>query len=430
MNPGDLVEVAVERPAHGGFGVGTTTQDSRICLVQGGIPGDVLRVRLTRAKKTFYQGEIAEVLRPAEARVEQRCEAAKRGAGCCDFGTVHPVAELALKVSIVKDQLRRLARDAKLPDSGCEPHELPPHTGWRTRWRLGVDSEGRAGLRQQGGTRVVWEHQCVQAPDGLLDGIVGAGAQRFTPGSEVLVALGGDGVRTVCQVRKAPRGRRSERAYQHIEGPELVSESVLGVRYRLPAAAFWQAHRAAPAAYVTLAAEWLSSALHSTSGSGVGWDLYGGVGLFVPPLIDALRTATAPNLTAVHSVETSPTAARDGQRALRDLPVQFHRADVARLVGSLPAPQAVVLDPPRQGAGVGVISAVAAAGPRAILHVGCDPATFARDFGCWYEHGYVCTRLAVVNAFPGTHHSESFGLFEPIHLGYEGHKAALSRNGG
>ena len=64
------------------------------------------------------------------------------------------------------------------------------------------------------------------------------------------------------------------------------------------------------------------------------------------------------------------------------------------------------------------------------IHAQCDPATFARDFGCWYEHGYVCTRLAVVNAFPGTHHSESFGLFEPIHLGYEGHKAALSRNGG
>ena len=39
----------------------------------------------------------------------------------------------------------------------------------------------------------------------------------------------------------------------------------------------------------------------------------------------------------------------------------------------------VVLDPPRSGAGAAVVRAIAAAGPRAVAYVACDPAAFARD---------------------------------------------------
>ena len=53
-----------------------------------------------------------------------------------------------------------------------------------------------------------------------------------------------------------------------------------------------------------------------------------------------------------------------------------------------------------------VVAGVAKQNPERVIHVGCDPATFSRDVAAWGEAGYRLTRLAVLNAFPGTHHFE------------------------
>ena len=73
----------------------------------------------------------------------------------------------------------------------------------------------------------------------------------------------------------------------------------------------------------------------------------------------------------------------------------------------------MVLDPPRTGAGEQVIRAVAEAKPQAVVHVGCDPATFARDLSLWHSAGYKPEKMALINAFPGTHHFEVIALITP-----------------
>ena len=93
--------------------------------------------------------------------------------------------------------------------------------------------------------------------------------------------------------------------------------------------------------------------------------------------------------------------------------MEFRTATVEEVAAQLPKPVSVILDPPRTGAGADVIAAVAVAEPRKVLHVGCDPATFARDLAAWSEHGYRLQRLAMVNAFPGTHHFETLALLVP-----------------
>ncbi|HHU44691.1 MAG TPA: RNA methyltransferase, partial [Actinomycetales bacterium] len=73
----------------------------------------------------------------------------------------------------------------------------------------------------------------------------------------------------------------------------------------------------------------------------------------------------------------------------------------------------VVLDPPRTGAGAAIVRAIATARPGAVLHIGCDPATFARDARAWADNGYRIESLEVVDAFPGTHHLETIALLAP-----------------
>ena len=444
---GETIRLTVERMAHGGEGIAHAA-DGRTIFVAGAYPGDTVDAELTQLKKRFGRAQLVDVVEAGPLRVESSCPAAAAGAGCCDFATLDPEAELGLKAEVMLDQLRRLGKLTDLPDP--QLIDVQPRRGWRTRVRLGVDAQGRAGLRKRGSHDLVTDVACTQLAPGLVDGLVGPGAQRFTPGSEVIAVLDADGVRHVVETAKPPRGQRVERVERVLEGSGTVRETADGHDFRFPATAFWQAHTAAPDAYAKLVRNWLSVAdvdgayadLPYPDSKRVAWDLYGGVGVFVPALAETLAT-TAPGLPAgatsvldkeldadidadpeapsgpevtVVSVDYSPAAAKARQDALADYDVVLHNDLVEKAIDQLPKPDAIVLDPPRTGAGAEVVEKAASASPGAVVHVGCDPATFARDLATWREQGYAVRRLAVINAFPGTHHMEALALLEPAEL--------------
>ncbi|MCX7443875.1 TRAM domain-containing protein [Corynebacterium sp. P7003] len=420
VSVGDRVTVTVDRPAHGGEGI-AQLPDGRIVFVRGGLPGDVVRIEVTKAKKRFTSARIIDVVQSSPHRVAQRCAAAARGAGCCDYGHVDPASEDKLKEEVLLDQLRRIGHLAAEDLPEIESIALQPISGWRTRVRLGVDATGHAGTRIAGSHDLL-SIPCAQALPGMLDGIVGAGSARFNPGAEIIVAVDSSGDRHVIESRRAARGRRTEAIQSTLEGSGICTEKVGPHTYHLPATAFWQAHSEAPERFTSLVRRWLTEALstrsagegESTPGAVVGWDLYGGAGLFAPTLLEVLRTAPGSGGDAsVISVEQSRMAAECGRAALADLPVEFRTGAVDAEIPQLPAPRAVVLDPPRTGAGTDTVTAIAAAHPAAVVHVGCDPATFARDIAAWYGAGYRLEKLAVAGAFPGTHHLEAFGLLTP-----------------
>jgi tRNA/tmRNA/rRNA uracil-C5-methylase (TrmA/RlmC/RlmD family) len=85
----------------------------------------------------------------------------------------------------------------------------------------------------------------------------------------------------------------------------------------------------------------------------------------------------------------------------------------ALVAGIEPAPDLVVLDPPRRGAGGDVVAAVCARRPRAVAYVACDPAALARDVRAAGGHGYHLARLRAFDLFPMTHHVECVALLLP-----------------
>ncbi len=72
---------------------------------------------------------------------------------------------------------------------------------------------------------------------------------------------------------------------------------------------------------------------------------------------------------------------------------------------------AVVLDPPRQGAEAEARALARAAVPRAI-YVSCDPASFARDARILCQGGYRLAGVTPVDQFRYSAHVELVGVFE------------------
>lgn len=426
---GETFEIRLGPPGHGGFCVGR--HEGRVVFVRHGLPGELVRARVTEdAGGGFCRADAIEILAASADRVPSTCPVSgPGGAGCCDFAHATPAAQRALKAAVVAELLRRIGGlDREVSVEPISQRSAEITGGWRTRVRLPVDAAGRAGLHRFRSDEVIADLRCPQPVSGALAGIA---EQSWTPGADLVVAVDGDGLRHIVELapaetprrgrpergdrrRRDPAARRgiaaarraathAPRAERLIEGSGRAVEYVAGRRWELSATGFWQAHRDAAQRYSDLVATWaaLSDADHA-------WDLYSGAGVFAARLADQVGPGGA-----VLAVESSRAAVADGRAALRDLPWVQLRADrVERwLAGDTgQPPRVVVLDPPRAGAGKAVVTAVTGAGPERIVHIGCDPAAFARDLGLYGRAGYELADLRVFDAFPATHHVECVAL--------------------
>ena len=91
--------------------------------------------------------------------------------------------------------------------------------------------------------------------------------------------------------------------------------------------------------------------------------------------------------------------------------MERHAGRVEALVGRLRRPDIVVTNPPRIGMDAVVVAGIAAARPRRIVYVSCDPATLARDVAR-FGGGFVVTSVRAFDLFPQTAHVETVLVLE------------------
>jgi 23S rRNA (uracil1939-C5)-methyltransferase len=135
-------------------------------------------------------------------------------------------------------------------------------------------------------------------------------------------------------------------------------------------------------------------------------DLFCGVGTFALPLAQAANVLAADAAGA--AVKALAEAARGAGRRVRaehrDL---FRQPYAARELARF---DAVVLDPPRAGAAAQTAEIARAAAPR-VVHVSCNPNTFARDARTMADGGFRLAELWPVGQFRWSLHVELAALF-------------------
>jgi tRNA/tmRNA/rRNA uracil-C5-methylase (TrmA/RlmC/RlmD family) len=384
--------LAVGAPANGGSCV--ARHDGRVVFVRYALPGETVRVRVTADRGSYWHAEVVEVIEPSNHRRASLCPiAGVDGAGCCDLAFVEPEAARALKAEVVSNQLARLGNYQW--NGTVQPLRPIGPTGWRTRVRLDVGADGRAGFHRYRSDELVTDLNCGQLPAEMTDGLAGT---EWPAGAHLHVVIDDDGHRHV--VRTVRQGRRTS--------AEVVEGNFHGVQragrhsWQVPVTAFWQAHCDAARTYSELVAEWAQPEPGMTA-----WDLYGGVGVFAAVLADAVGESGQ-----VMSVDSSRAASRAARATLAELAQVSVITDSVRraLTAQRGGADVAVLDPPRAGAGREVIDLLAAADVPRVVHIGCEAASFARDIGLYQQHGYAVDKIAVFDSFPLTHHIECIAL--------------------
>ena len=138
-------------------------------------------------------------------------------------------------------------------------------------------------------------------------------------------------------------------------------------------------------------------------------DLFAGIGTFALRLAERTRvTAADSEASAVHALERA-AATTSGLK-----PVEAQARDLFRrpfMAAELKGFDAVVFDPPRQGAEAQVRELAQSKVP-IVVAVSCDAATFARDASILVDGGYKLVRITPVDQFRYSAHVELVAKFE------------------
>ena len=390
LKTGDLVQVTIEKVAHGGHFI--ARHDGAVIFVRHAIPGEKCTIQITSTGSSFNRADVVSVEAPSEFRVQAPCSFAHRnGCGGCDFQHISVEHQRTLKSDVIAEQFSRIAK----MDLRVEVEKVGESTHWRTRAIATTDRNGKLGFYKSRSHSIAPVTDCMICVDGMNFNEI---ASRDLKGDiRVEISASNTGERSIAL---APA--RGEEKARLTEGPAVLHENVLGRSLEVSQESFWQSHKKAPEVLTQAVLEFaqLKSGEHVL-------DLYGGVGLFSAAILEAVGPTGHVDL-----IEGSKVATADAGRNFAAFSnITIATGDVAKLLPRITAADVVVLDPPRDGAGKEAVAHIARLAPRAIVYVACDPAALARDTAYLADHSYSLVKVRAFDLFPMTHHIECVALY-------------------
>lgn len=433
----------------------THRPDGKVVFVDGALPGEQVRVSVSRRKNNWEQAQITERRTESSLRVQPACQHFGVCGGC-KMQHFHASAQVAVKQRALEDNLWHLGKVK--PEQILRPIEGPTW-GYRYRARLSVRYVAKkntvlVGFHERQSRYVADMQHCEILPRHVSDllmplrDLIGSMDQRdrlpqieVAVGTQVTVlvlrhleALSGPDVQRLRQFAEDHNARHDGQAriswWLQPKGPETVhplDESMPGLDYALPEFGiqmpfkptdFTQVNHAINQVLVGRALRLLAVQPHERV---IDW--FCGLGNFTLPLATQARE--------VLGIEGSEAlVARSLENARFNGVANRTRFEARNLFELSPADVVAygtadrwLVDPPREGA-FALAKALAdlhqdpsLAGqwqaPRRIVYVSCNPGTLARDAGLLvHQAGYRCVAAGAVNMFPHTAHVESIAVFD------------------
>lgn len=434
----DEVTTVIEKLAFGGAGLGHV--DGKVCFVPFTAVGDTARVRITKEKKSYMEGELVECSPPSTERTQPPCAVFGQCGGCC-WQHLPYETQVKAKQEIFTDVLGRIARVHPDLVQPVIPASSP--YGYRSRVQFKVRSINdrlHLGFYRQGshfvidipGRCLIANEQVNLIRETLLPLLAGFPEPHRLPQIDVATGDSGDALLLFHYIGERTHevvdwmeeslpgsvpvtgiflqiGRKA--TIRKVWGDERVSYTVSSelfpnlpeVKLSFRCGGFSQVHYRQNAALIDTVLDWAD-----LRGTERVLDLFCGNGNFSLPAARLCGEVVGIEDFA-QSIEDAVTNARvngisnarfysmSAEKGLRNLTESGERFDV------------VLLDPPRTGA-MEAVRLIAGTAPEKILYVSCDPPTLARDVAELGKQGYRVAATRVVDMFPQTYHIESVTL--------------------
>jgi 23S rRNA (uracil1939-C5)-methyltransferase len=437
---GDNIVVTIKRIGINGEGVGYYRR--KAVFINGALPGEVVKAKVTRSENKFIEALVQHVEKKSVERIQPPCPVYDQCGGC-QIQHLSPKGQALAKEDIVKEAF---ARYANLPDIKIKPILSMEHPwGYRNKAQLQLGLEkGKviAGLYAPESHQLIDIAGCpIQHPK-LNEAIAATKSilQKLKTPVTKAQAPGANGyVRTVVvrygfqsnelqltlvttnenipQLDKIVAELRinivgltgismniNAKNTSLVFGPKTVllwgsqhmEESLGEVKFNLSPRAFFQLN---PMQTVSLYET--VRAYAGLTGKESVVDAYCGTG--------TIGLWLAPYAKEIRGIESIPEAVIDAKNNAKNNDmnnVSFYEGYAEELlprwVKKGYKPDVIIADPPRTGLDSRFIEAVLYTKPEKFIYVSCNPSTLAKDCKVFLDGGYKIESIQPVDMFPQT----------------------------
>lgn len=468
MQKNEVAIVTIEDIGVNGEGIGKV--DGYTLFVKDAVIGDVVEVKVMKAKKNYGYARLMQVITPSEYRVEPRCSFARKCGGC-QIQEMSYEQQLAFKQKKVRGNLERIGGfSSELLDETMEPivgMQEPFCYRNKAQFPFGSDKEGGpiTGFYAGRTHDIIANTDCAlgvpvnreileiilrfmkkyQIPS--YDEKTGEGLIRhvlirygFTT-KEIMVCLVINcveekmhaqkewiphqnalvemltAVKGMTSITVSPNPNRTNvimgDSYKVLWGQGTITDYIGNVKYQISPLSFYQVNPVQTEKLYNLALEYAG-----LQGEETVWDLYCGIG--------TISLFLAQRAKEVRGVEIVPQAIEDARRNAEMNEIQNAEFYVGKAEEVLPEyyekyqqehpgetahADVIVVDPPRKGCEESLLKTMLDMKPERIVYVSCDSATLARDLKYLCGSGeYEIQKWRAVDQFPMTVHVETVVL--------------------
>ena len=438
-----MIEMKIENLEFPNRGIGS--YEDKIVKVKGGIPGQKVRVKLTRSRKDHKEGKIMEILESSPLEKEKGCVHTGICGGCA-YQKLSYKDELELKLDGVKDLFKRQNLDIDI--LGIEPS--PVLIGYRNKMEYTFGDEEKdgplaLGLHVKGKFHgVVNTDDCnivnqdftiiretvrshfekldlpfyhKKSHEGLLRHLV---IRRSSTTEKILVnlvtssqiqldkekfkneLLGIDNLegKITGIIHTINDGLGDVVQADNIEilfGTDIIQEEILGLKFQISPFSFFQTNTKGAEKLYKIAREFAGEKKER-----VIFDLYSGTGT-----IAQMMAGVSKKVIGIEIVEEAVEMARENAKLNNLENVEFIAADVFEGVEALSdKPDLIIVDPPRDGIHPKAINKIIDFNPESFVYISCNPVTLVRDLKIFEDRGYKIEKAKLMDMFPRTPHVE------------------------
>ncbi len=461
----DIVQITIEDIGVTGEGIGKI--DGYTLFVKDTVIGDVVEVKIMKAKKNYGYARLMNIITPSKDRVTPECNIARQCGGC-QLQAMSYAAQLKYKQKLVSDNLKRiggLTEDVDYEMCDILGMDTPFRYRNKAQYPVGEDKDGNIIMGFYAGHT----HSIIPCDDCLLgdennavilravkqwmkDYRVRAYNENIHKGTlrhilirtgfhtdEIMVCLvtkkmlrkeAADGlVRVIEQLNSGRKlniaslvvninkedtnvilGRECVTLY----GRPYIEDYIGDIKFQISPLSFFQVNPKQTEVLYNKALEFAN-----LTGNEAVWDLYCGIG--------TISLFLAKNAGMVYGVEIVPQAIEDAKnnaklngidnaeffvgKAEEVVPAFYESRKADDSTGhNMTRPDVIVVDPPRKGCDEKLLDTIVTMSPQRVVYVSCDSATLARDLKVLSERGYKIVKVQPVDQFANTVHVETVCL--------------------
>ncbi len=476
MKKGDIVELKIEAYAFEGKGiarinkselnhVSNSTGKKYVIFVPRAYPGDVVKAKIVKLKKSFGEAVLEEVVVPAGERVKPECRYFGVCGGCKQQDLKYEL-QLKYKEEQVHDAFIRIAGIKNYQSEPILPSERIffyrnkmefsfAEKRWLTPEEIksgeDIDSYFALGLHiPRMFDKVLDIEECfLQAPvsneilnftreffkskqtsvystkthSGYLRNLVIRNSHHTndlmvnlvtsSENDELMKEYTVELLSTVPDITTIINNinlKKSQVALGDYEkvyyGPGFIYDTIGNYKYRISANSFFQTN--------TLQAEnlyMIATDFAEFNGSEVVYDLYSGAGT-----ITIFISGFVKKVYGFESIDSAVADARVNSELNKVNNTEFIQADLNKSFVpkvselGIEKPDVIIADPPRSGMNPKTVKDILKLKPGKIVYISCNPSTQARDVKLLVEGGYDLIKIKPVDMFPHTYHIENVAL--------------------